>query len=170
MTERNREIKLDGKYVTILGERIKVGDKAPDFSALKNDLSEFKLSDLSGKVRIISVVPSVDTPICELQTIRFNKEAATLGDIRIITISADLPFALSKFCGNNGIENTLTVSDHKDLDFGHKYGFIIKDLRILTRGIVIIDRDDTVKYVEYVKEVTNHPDYEDAVEAAKELI
>ena len=170
MTERKREIKLDGEYVTIVGEKIKVGDKAPDFSALRNDESEFKLSELSGKVKIISMVPSVNTPVCELQTIRFNKEAADLNDITVLTISTDKPAVLSKFCGNHGIENTLTLSDSKDFDFGHKYGFRVKDHDILTRGIVVIDKEDTVRYVEYVREITNHPDYEDAIEAAKKLV
>ncbi len=170
MNERNREIKLDGKYVTIVGNKIKVGDKAPNFSALRNDESEFKLSELSGKVKIISLVPSVDTPVCELQTIRFNKEAANLEDICVLTISADSPSVLSNFCGNKGIEHTLTLSDSQNFDFGHKYGFLVKDHDILTRGILVIDKDDTVKYVEYVREITNHPDYDDAIEAAKKLV
>ena len=169
MSKRNNEIKFAGNYVTILGEALKVGDKAPNFVALKNDLSIFNLSDLDGKVKIISVVPSVDTGVCALQTIRFNKEASNLKDVHIITISVDLPFALGRFCGANGIENSLTLSDHKDLDFGTKYGFVVEELRLLTRGILILDKDNIIKHIEYVPEITNHPDYDKALEVVKSI-
>lgn len=169
MTKRNKEIKFAGNYVTILGEALKIGDIAPNFKALKNDLSVFNLSDLDGKIKIISVVPSVDTGVCALQTIRFNKEASNLSDVSIVTISADLPFALGRFCGANGIDNSITLSDHKDLDFGTKYGFVVEELRLLTRGIIILDKNNIIKHIEYVPEITEHPDYEKALEIVKSI-
>ncbi|MGB6128609.1 MAG: thiol peroxidase, partial [Psychrilyobacter sp.] len=126
--------------------------------------------ELNGKVTIISVMPSIDTPVCELQTIRFNKEAAEYGNINVVTISADLPFALGKFCASKGIESAVTLSDHKDLDFGTKYGFILEELRLLSRGILVIDKAGIVKHVEYVQEITNQPDYDKAITIAKELV
>lgn len=169
MTKRNNEITFAGNYVTILGNAVKIGDIGPNFTALKNDLSLFSLKDLDGKIKIISVVPSIDTGVCALQTIRFNTEASNLKDVSIITISADLPFALGRFCGANGIENSVTLSDHKDLDFGLKYGFAIEELRLLTRGIVVIDKNNIIQYVEYVPEITNHPDYDKVLEIVKKL-
>jgi thiol peroxidase len=168
MIERTGEVTFAGGGITLLGNKINVGDKAPDFTALKNDLSEFKLAELEG-VKLISVVPSIDTGVCELQTIRFNKEAGELENVNVITISVDLPFALGRFCGNKGIDKAETLSDHRDLDFGTKYGFAIKELRLLTRGIVVIDQDNVVKHVEYVPEVTEHPDYDKALEVARGL-
>jgi thiol peroxidase len=168
MIERTGEITFAGGPLTLQGEKIKVGDTAPDFTALKNDLSAFKLSDLDG-VKLISVVPSIDTGVCELQTIRFNKEAGELENVNVITISADLPFALGRFCGNKGIDKAETLSDHRDFDFAYKYGFAIKELRLLTRGIVVIDKDNVVKHVEYVPEVTDHPDYDKALEVTRSL-
>lgn len=170
MKER-KDITFGGNTVTVVGETIKVGDKAPEFVAVNNDLSPYESKSDSGKVRIYSVVPSLDTGVCELQTKRFNEEAAKLGDdVVIVTISVDLPFAQTRFCAVEGIDAAKTVSDYKDLDFGKKYGFIIEEFRLLTRGIVVVDKDDTVKYVEYVKEVTNHPDYDAALAAVKELL
>lgn len=169
MTKRNNEITFASNYVTILGDALKVGDKAPNFTALKNDLTPFNLTDLEGKIKVISVVPSIDTGVCALQTVRFNQEASNLNDIHIITISVDLPFALGRFCGANGIENSVTLSDHKDLDFGIKYGYAIEELRLLTRGIVVIDKDNVIKHIEYVPEITNHPDYDKALEVVKGL-
>ncbi|MBC2575336.1 thiol peroxidase [Peptostreptococcus canis] len=158
-----------GNPVTLLGKEIKVGDKAPEFVALRGDLSPFTLKDVEGKVKLISIVPSVDTGVCELQTIRFNQEASKLNDVAIITISCDLPFAQARFCGAKGIENAIVVSDYKDTTFGLNYGFLIEEFRLLNRGIVVIDKDDVVRYVEYVSEVTDHPDYDKALEAAKSL-
>jgi len=158
-----------GNPVTLVGKEIKVGDKAPEFTALKADLSPFTLKDVEGKVKLISVVPSVDTGVCELQTIRFNKEAAELADTVIITISMDLPFAQARFCGAKGIENAIVISDHKDASFGTNYGFLMEEFRLHNRGIVVIDKDDVVRYVEYVSENTNHPDYDKAIAAVKSL-
>ena len=168
--EKRQVTTFAGNPVTLLGKEIKVGDKAPEFVCLKADLSPYSLKDSEGKVRLISVVPSVDTGVCELQTKRFNKEAAALGNVEVITISEDLPFALGRFCAAEGIENAVVVSDHKDLSFGLNYGFVMEEFRLLNRGIVVIDKDGVVKYVEYVKENTNHPDYDKAIAAAKELL
>ena len=171
MLERKGVVTFKGNPVTLLGDEVKVGDKAPDFTALKTDLSELKLSDFRGKVVILTAFPSVDTSVCALQAKRFNEEAGKLkDDVSIITISVDLPFALGRFCAAEGIENEITVSDHRELDFGYKYGFVIKELRLLERGIVVVDKEGTVKYVEYCKEVAEHPDYEKAIEVVKSLI
>lgn len=170
MTAR-KDIKFDGGPITLGGKEIKVGDKAPDFKALNTDLSEFDSASLNGKIRIFSSVPSIDTGVCSLQTQRFNEMAAQLGDqVHVITISNDLPFAQARFCATEGIDRAIIVSDHKDLEYGEKYGFLIEELRLLSRGIVIVGADDEVKYVEYVQEVTNHPDYDKALEEVKKLI
>lgn len=163
-------ITFGGNPLTLIGEMVKIGDKALDFTVLGNDLKPHHLNDYDGKVRIISVVPSIDTGVCAAQTRRFNVEAAGLGDVVILTISNDLPFALGRFCAAEGIEKVITLSDHKETDFGIKYGFLIDELRLLARGIVIVDKDGIVKYVEYVKEVTNHPDYDTALAEAKKLV
>jgi len=164
---RKDQVKMGGNPVTLVGEAIKVGDKAPDFTVLDSSNAPVKLSDVSGKTVLISVVPSVDTSVCAAQTRRFNEEAAKLDNVVVYTISVDLPFALGRFCGAEGIDIVKTLSDHKDLDFGTKYGFVIEEARLLARGIVVVDPDGIVKYVEYVPEVTDHPDYTKALEAAK---
>ncbi|MCE1167826.1 MAG: thiol peroxidase [Sphingobacteriia bacterium] len=159
-----------GNPLTLLGEMITVGTKAPDFTAIGEGLKPVSLKDFPGKVVLISSVPSVDTGVCAAQTRRFNVEAANLGDVAILTISNDLPFALGRFCAAEGIDKVVTLSDHKDTDFGLKYGFLLEELRLLNRGIIVIDKDGIVQYVEYVKENTNHPDYDAALEAAKKLV
>ncbi|MEH7238120.1 thiol peroxidase [Bacillus sp. JJ1562] len=153
--------------VTLLGNEVKVGDKAPDFTVLANDLSEVSLADSKGSVRLIASVPSLDTGVCDAETRRFNEEAAGLGNVKILTVSVDLPFAQKRWCGANGIENVQTLSDHRDLSFGEAYGVAIQELRLLARAVFVIDSNDTVTYVEYVSEATNHPNYEAALEAAK---
>jgi thiol peroxidase len=170
MNRRKGIVTMGGNPVTLLGNEIKVGDKGPDFTVLKEDLSPYTLKDAGDKIKIISVVPSLDTGICELQTIRFNEEAANLGDVLILTISVDLPFAQKRFCSAHGIDKVITLSDHRDLSFGLNYGFVMEELRLLARGIVILDRDNTVRYVEYVKEVTTHPDYDKALEEVRKLL
>ncbi len=168
--DKRQETKFAGNPVTLVGKKISVGDKAPDFKALKNDLSEFNLKEVEGKVVLISVVPSIDTGVCELQTKRFNEEATKLGDVAVLTISCDLPFAQARFGGAEGIDSAILISDHKDLDFGTKYGFLMEEFRLLNRGIVVIDKDGTVKYVQYVEENTEHPDYDKAIEEVKALL
>lgn len=160
-------ITFKGNPVTLLGTEVKVGDKAPDFTVLANDLTPVTLSDSKGSVRLISVVPSLDTGVCDQQTRRFNEEAANLEGVKILTISVDLPFAQKRWCGAAGIENVQTLSDHRELSFGKAYGVAIKELRLLARAIFVIDSNDVVTYVEYVSEATNHPNYEAAIEAAK---
>ena len=157
--------------VTLLGKEVAVGDTAPEFTVLANDLSPVKLADSKGKVRLISVVPSIDTGVCSVQTRKFNEEASALGnDVEILTISVDLPFAQARWCAAEGIENVQTLSDHRDLSFGEAYGVVIKELRLLARSIFVIDKDDKVAYVEYVSENTNHPNYENAIVAVKQLL
>ena len=156
--------------VTLVGKEVSVGDTAPDFTVLANDLSEVTLSDSKGKIRLISVIPSIDTGVCSKQTRKFNEEATTLGeDVHVLTISCDLPFAQARWCAAEGIKNVQTLSDHRDLSFGEAYGTIIQELRLLTRSVFVVDKNDKVTYVEYVSEGTDHPDYEKAIEAVKAL-
>lgn len=159
--------KFKGNDVTLLGNQVKVGDKAPNFTVLANDLSEVTLDSTKGSVRLISVVPSIDTGVCDAQTRRFNEEAAKLDNVKVLTVSVDLPFAQKRWCGANGIDNVQTLSDHRDLSFGEAYGVAIQELRLLARSIFVVDSNDNVTYVEYLPEVTEHPNYETAIEAAK---
>jgi thioredoxin-dependent peroxiredoxin len=157
-----------GNAVTLLGTEVKVGDKAPNFTVLANDLSPVTLEDSKGSVRIISVVPSVDTGVCDAQTRRFNEEASKLENVKILTISVDLPFAQGRWCAAAGIDKVQTLSDHRDLSFGEAFGVAIQELRLLARAVFVVDSNDTVTYAEYVSEVTEHPNYEAAIEAAKQ--
>ncbi|MBX9973339.1 thiol peroxidase [Cytobacillus firmus] len=161
-------ITFKGNPVTLLGNEVKVGDKAPEFKVLANDLSEVTLADSKGQVRLISVVPSIDTGVCDAQTRRFNEEASKLDNVKILTVSVDLPFAQKRWCAAAGIENVQTVSDHRGLSFGEAYGVAIQELRLLARAVFVVDSNDTVTYAEYVSEATEHPNYEAAVEAAKQ--
>ena len=167
--DKRQETTFANNPVTLLGTKVNVGDKASDFTCLDAELKPVKLSDYDGKKKLISVVPSIDTGVCELQTKEFNKKASEFDNTIIFTISCDLPFAQSRFCAAEGIDNLIVLSDHKDLDFGLKYGFVMEEFRLLNRGIVILDENNEVKYVEYVKENTNHPDYDKAIEALKSL-
>ncbi len=165
--ERTGVVTFKGNPVTLVGNEVKVGDTAPDFTVLANDLSPVTLADSKGSVRIISVVPSLDTGVCDQQTRRFNEEAASLEGVRVLTISVDLPFAQKRWCGAAGVDRVQTLSDHRDLSFGTAYGVAIKELRLLARAVFVVDKDDKVVYAEYVPEVTQHPNYEAAIEAAK---
>ena len=168
--KRENLVTMGGNPMTLIGKETKLGDKGPDFTALTNDLSPYSLKDAGDQIKVISVVPSLDTGVCELQTINFNEMATELEDVVILTLSVDLPFAQKRFCGANNIDKVITLSDHKDLSFGLNYGFVMEELRLLSRGIVVLDRDNTVRHVEYVKEVTTHPDYDKALEEVKKLI
>lgn len=161
------EVTFGGNKVTLLGNEVKVGDKAPNFTVLANDLSEVTLDDTKGQVRLIASVPSLDTGVCDAETRRFNEEAAKLDNVKVLTISVDLPFAQKRWCGAAGVKNVQTLSDHRDLSFGEAYGVAIQGKRLLTRAVFVVDSSDTVTYVEYVSEATNHPNYEAALEAAK---
>ncbi|CAM3529561.1 MULTISPECIES: thiol peroxidase [Brevibacillus] len=153
--------------VTLVGPEIKVGDTAPDFTVVANDLSAVSLADSKGTVRIISVVPSLDTGVCDAQTRRFNEEAAKLDGVTILTVSVDLPFGQKRWCGAAGIEKVQTVSDYKDLSFGTAYGVLIKEFRLLSRAVFVVDANDKVVYAEYVPAAGEHPNYEAAIAAAQ---
>lgn len=162
---------LKGNPITLVGTQVKVGDKAPDFTVNKNLLETASLADYAGKVKLISVVPSLDTGVCDAQTRRFNEEAAKLGDnVVVLTISVDLPFAQSRWCGAAGIDKVVTLSDYKAHSFGKSYGVLIDELRLLMRSIFVIDANDTIQYVEYLSEMTDHPNYDAAIEAVKKLV
>jgi thiol peroxidase len=166
--ERKGVITFKGNPLTLLGAEIKVGSQAPDFQVLAGDLSAVSLKNFEGKTKLISVVPSLDTPVCDQQTRRFNEEAGKLpADVAVLTISMDLPFAQGRFCSTAGIKKVQTLSDHRDASFGQAYGVLIKELRLLTRAIFVIGADNKVQYVEYVKEVTSHPNYEAALASLK---
>ena len=168
--EQPSAVMMKGKPLTLLGKMPKVGDKAPNFTAVGNDLSEVRLSDYAGKVVIISAVPSLDTAVCDRETRRFNKEASSLGgDVQILTVSMDLPFAQKRWCAAEGIKDVRTVSDHRDGQFGAAYGVTIKELRLLARAIFVVDKQGTIRYVELVKEIADEPDYQGALDAAKQL-
>lgn len=165
------KITMHGNPLTLSGQPIQKGDSAPDFSALDQQLKPVKLSDFEDKIIIISAFPSIDTPVCSAQMHRFNQIATGLDkDVVLLTISCDLPFALHRYCAAEGIQNAVVLSDYKDTDFGTKYGFLIQELRLLTRGVVVIGKDRQVKYVEYVPEITHEPDYEKPLEAVKQLL
>ncbi len=171
MEERSGVITIHGDPLTLLGKEIKVGETAPNFVALDNDLSPVEFSSFQGKVCVISVVPSLDTPVCDIQTRRFNEEASKLGsDVVILTISMDLPFAQKRWCGAAGVDKVTTLSDHRDASFGTSYGVLIKELRLLARAVFVVDRDGVVRYVQLVEEVTNEPDYESALDAVNKLV
>ena len=156
--------------VTLPNKEVKIGDQAPDFTVLANDLKPVTLQDTAGMIRLVSVVPSLDTGVCSDQTKRFSDEAASLGDnVTVLTISADLPFAQRRWTEINKVDAITTLSDHRDLSFGEAYGVTMQELRLLARSIFVIDGNDKITYVEYVPEGTDHPDYEKALQAVKEL-
>jgi len=164
------KITFHGNPLTLLGRQLKCGDRAPDFEVLANDLSPVKLSDFRGKVCVISVVPSLDTPVCDIQTRRFNEEAAALGDdVVVLTISMDLPFAQKRWCGAAGIENVQTLSDHRDAAFGKAFGVLIEELRLLARAVFVVDANGIIRYKQVVEELTDEPDYDAAIEAVTEV-
>lgn len=151
----------------MLGPALKPGEKAPDFKAVDDSLKALDLAGTGNGVRIFSVVPSLDTPVCDAQTKRFNEEAGKLPDVKIYTFSMDLPFAQKRWCGTFGVDHVKMVSDHRDGSFGQAYGTLIKDLRIMSRAIFVVDKNNVIRYVEYVKEVGDHPNYEAALSAAR---
>ena len=153
----------------MLGPALKPGEKAPDFKAVDDSLKAVDLAGTGNGVRIFSVVPSLDTPVCDAQTKRFNEEAGKLPDVKVYSISMNLPFAQKRWCGAFGVDHVKMVSDHASGSFGQNYGTLIKELRIHSRAIFVVDKDNTIRYVEYVKEVGEHPNYEAALAAARAL-
>lgn len=171
MAQERQTATFKGNPITLVGPELKVGDTAPDFTLNKNLVETASLQDYAGKIKLISVVPSLDTGVCDAQTRRFNQEADSLGDnVVILTVSADLPFAQARWCGASGIEGVITLSDYKDNSFGKAYGVLIKEFAIDYRAIFVVDADNTIRYVEYLNEMTEHPDYDKALAAVKELI
>lgn len=167
--ERQGATTLRGNPLTVIGPELKTGDKAPDFEAIDDSLKPTNLAATGHGVRIFSVVPSLDTPVCDAQTKRFNEEAGKLPDVRIYTISMDLPFAQKRWCGAFGVDHVKMLSDHRSGSFGEHYGTLIKELRILSRAIFVLDQNNTIQHVEYVREVADHPNYESALAAARTL-
>ena len=171
MQERTGIITFKGKPMTLLGPDVNVGDRAPDFRAVDNGLAPVTLADFKGKVKIISAVPSLDTPVCDMETRRFNQEAAKLPvDVVVLTVSLDLPFAQKRWCAAAGIDKVKTLSDYQDRSFAAAYGVLIKELKLLSRSIFVVDKGDKVRYVQHVKEVAQEPDYAAVLAAAKALL
>lgn len=169
--ERAGLVTMKGNPLTLLGNEVKAGDKAPDFAALDTDLSVVKFSSFHGKVCILSSVQSLDTAVCDLESRRFNEEAGKLGeDVVVLIVSMDLPFAQKRWCGAGGVVNLKTLSDHRDASFGMAYGVLIKELRLLARAVFVVDREGTIRYVQLVKELTNEPDYDSVLKAVRGLM
>lgn len=170
VNERDNLVTMGGKPVTLLGRELKVGDTAPEFTAVGIDLKPVTLGQFKGKPVIVSAVPSLDTETCNIETRRFNAEAANLGpDVVVLTVSMDLPFAQKRWCGAAGIDRVITVSDHRTAEFGEAYGVLIKDMRLLARAVFVVDRTGVIRYIQYVKEVGHEPDYKPILEAVKAL-
>lgn len=170
MPEVTTAVTMKGNPVTLIGNDVQVGQSAPDCTLIANDLSEFTLSSLKGKKVILSVVPSLDTAVCDLQTKRFNKEAANLGDdVAVVTVSMDLPFAQARWCGATDSTQIQTLSDYRNAAFGEAYGVLIKDLRLLTRAIFVVDAEGVLQYKQIVSEITSEPNYDEVLDALKKI-
>ncbi|HVP48037.1 MAG TPA: thiol peroxidase [Bryobacteraceae bacterium] len=165
--ERPGATTLKGNPLTLIGPELRSGDKAPDFNLVDNSLKNVTLADTGNNVRILSIVPSLDTPVCDAQTKRFNEEATKLPGVDILSVSMDLPFAQKRWCGAFGVDKVKMLSDHRDGSFGSNYGTLIKELRIESRAIFVLDRNNTIRHAEYVKEVAEHPNYDAALSAAR---
>jgi thiol peroxidase len=166
-------VTFKGNPLTLAGEAVVVGKPAPDFKLARYEggMQEVTLADLKGKPTIISVVPSLDTPVCQIQTKKFNEELGKLGDkINAVTVSVDLPFAMNRFCGAENIKNLKSLSDYKDRNFGKSWGMLIEELQLLARGTFVLDKDGTVVYAEQVKEVAEEPKYDASLAKLKELV
>jgi thiol peroxidase len=171
MKERTDLVTMKGQPLTLLGGELKVGERAPNFRVVANDLSQVQFPSFLGKVCIISSVPSLDTSVCDTMTRRFNQEAASLGpDVAVLAISMDLPFAQKHWCGATGVKNLQTLSDHREASFGKAYGVLIKELRLLARAVFVVDKQGVIRYTEIVKELRNEPNYEAALKTTKGLL
>lgn len=160
-----------GNPITLIGPELKVGDTAPDFKLNKDLVTEVSLKDYEGKIKLISVVPSLDTGVCDAQTRRFNQAAADLGEeVVILTVSVDLPFAQARWCGAAGIESVITLSDYKDNEFGKAYGVLIDEFKLDHRAVFVIDQHNKIQYVEYLKEMADHPNYDEPINVVKKLL
>jgi thiol peroxidase len=164
--ERRGVTTFRDKPVTLVGPEITIGDKAPDFTAIATDMTPVTFSSLSGSVRVVSSVPSLETPVCDLQTRRFNQAVTELGEIPVLTVSVDLPMAQARWCGAAGVDRVRTLSDHRDLSFGLAYGVLIKEFRMLARAVFVVDADDTVVHADYVPAIEHHPNYEQIIRVA----
>ena len=170
MEERSAAVTMHGNPLTLLGAELNVGDSIPDSEVLDNDLNAVKLSSFQGKICVISTVPSLDTPTCDMETRRFNETAGQLGDdVVILTVSTDLPFAQKRWCGAAGVDKVVTLSDHRDAAFGTAFGVLIKELRLLGRSIFVVDRNGVIQYIQHVKELSEEPDYDAVIEAVKKI-
>ena len=171
MKERTGIVTMKENPLTLVGNGVKVGEMAPDFVVLDNNLSPVKFSSFRGKISIVSSVPSLDTPVCDVETRRFNEEASKLGDqVLILTISMDLPFAQKRWCAAAGVTRVQTLSDHRDASFGTSYGVLIKELRLLARAVFLVDQKGVLQYMQLVKELTKEPDYKAILSALKKLL
>ena len=169
MIDSKATVTFQGNPLTLTGDQPTVGQAAPDFEALNNELSNVKLSSFRGTVCIICTVPSLDTPVCDTEVRKFNEQATSLGDdVAVLVISMDLPFAQLRWCGAAGVENVQTLSDHNQAKFGNAYGVLIKELRLLARTVFVVDKEGIIRYIEIVDELTNEPDYEAALNAVRE--
>jgi len=168
--ERTGLVTMKGNPLTLIGNVVRVGQLAPDAELVANDLSAVKLSSFAGRIRVITSVPSLDTPVCDVETRRFNQEAAGLGDdVSVLAISMDLPFAQQRWCGAAGVTNVQTLSDYRGAPFGNAYGILIKGLHLLTRAVFVVDRDGAIRYQEIVGELTSEPDYDAVLDAVRRL-
>jgi thiol peroxidase len=171
MNEKKGVITFKGNPFTLLGPELKTGDKAPDFTVVDNGLAPVTLASYKGKIKVISAVPSLDTPVCDTETRRFNQEAAALPEnVVVLTISLDLPFAQKRWCGAAGIDKVTTLSDYQERSFADAYGVLIKELKLLARAVFIVDANDTIRYIQIVPEVTNEPDYAAVIAAVKSIL
>jgi thiol peroxidase len=170
MNERKGVITFKGGPLTLVGPELKVGQKAPDAALTANDMSEVRLSSFAGKIVVLSCVPSLDTPVCDIQTHKFNEKAGQMGnDVVILTVSMDLPFAQKRWCGAAGVEHVKTLSDYKDAQFARAYGLLIKELHLVARAVIVLDKQQIIRYIQVVPEVTTEPDYGAVLEAVKGL-
>lgn len=168
---RKNIVKIHGTPVTLVGPELRPGDRAPDVTVINAELNEVHLSDFAGRVKVLSVTPSLDTPVCDLQLRRFNHEATSLPrEVVVLNISMDLPFAIARFCASAGIDRVTALSDHRHASFGEAFGVLIKEQRLLARSIFIIDADNVIRYVQIVPELTDHPEYDQALDALREMV
>ncbi|MGQ9858139.1 MAG: thiol peroxidase [Thermodesulfobacteriota bacterium] len=171
MRERKGVITFQGNPLTLLGDEPQLGQPAPDFQALDTELATVSLSFLGGKVRVLCSVPSLDTPVCDMQTRKFNQEAVSLGpEVEVVTLSMDLPFAQRRWCASAGVQRVRTLSDHRDASFATAYGTLIKELRLLTRAVFVVDPQGILRYSQWVGEITQEPDYDAVIQAVKSLL